>query len=76
MMDSGSKGAVESQRLSADQALTLFADEGTPMPQRRAALSVLIGEKFLPKQADDPRVSAGRGEPARRRQTISGRGWP
>lgn len=41
-------------------ALEQFAAADTPMQQRRDALSVLIAEKYLPKQADAPEVSQGR----------------
>ena len=42
-----------------EQAVQMFAHHSCPMPLRRQALSILIGEKFLPKQADDPVVESG-----------------
>lgn len=41
------------------EALAQFAGDGTP-EQRRGALTVLIASKYLPKNAEQPAVEAGR----------------
>lgn len=48
------------QKMTLEAALQSFGNEMTPPDQRREALSALIGEKFLPKQADDRHVLSGR----------------
>ena len=48
-----------SGKLTTDEALAIFSSNDAAMPQRRQALSVLIGGKFLPKQADDVAIEAG-----------------
>jgi len=51
---------AESAKFGIPEALAIFASAEASMAERRSALSILIGEKFLPKQADDPGVTAGR----------------
>ena len=48
-----------SEKPTLEQSVEIFARHDCPMPLRRQALSVLIGEKFLPKQADDVAVERG-----------------
>lgn len=51
---------MATETLKPEQALAAFAGADTAPEERRAALSVLIGAKVLPKQADDPAIAAGR----------------
>ena len=49
----------EDAKTSNSQALAQFAGDTTP-EQRREALTVLIASKYLPKNAEQPAVQAGR----------------
>ena len=44
----------------AIEALTTFSEASTSPEDRREALSTLSATKVLPKQADDPAITAGR----------------
>lgn len=48
------------QKMTPEEALTHFSNAGAAPEVRRQALSMLIGAKFLPKEADHPLVLAGR----------------
>ena len=48
------------QKMTQVEALARFGDSATAPDVRRQALSVLIGAKFLPKEADNSLVVAGR----------------
>jgi hypothetical protein len=52
--------ATEPLKISADAAMAVFAAADTSPERRRAALTVLIDAKLLPKLADDAAVQAGR----------------
>lgn len=58
-MNQESKSGSAQDKLTPEQALATFASQSADMPERRRALSVLIGDKLLPKQADDALIQAG-----------------
>ncbi len=51
---------LEAGKIDITEALHVFAQCEASPKDRKAALTALIGSKILPKQADDPRVCAGR----------------
>ena len=52
-MDTNSKEKISSEeKFTQEDALAFFSDASAPPDKRRKALSILIGAKFLPKEAD------------------------
>ena len=47
------------RRLSVDDAVDVFSSDGASIPERKQALSVLIAEKYLPKNVDTNGVERG-----------------
>lgn len=60
MADTTSDKTSTVEKMTAEEALKHFGAVATSPDMRRQALSVLIGSKFLPKEADHPLVTAGR----------------
>ena len=58
-MTSDPKEELGPDKLTTDQALEIFSSEEAPMPQRRRALSVLVGNKYLPKNAEEALIEKG-----------------
>lgn len=60
-MDTNSKEKISSEeKFTQEDALAFFSDASAPPDKRRKALSILIGAKFLPKEADHALILAGR----------------
>lgn len=58
-MNQEAKTGKAQEKMKIEQALSTFSSEVVEMSERRRALSVLIGEKWLPKQADDASIQIG-----------------